>query len=917
MYKVGSATEKVTYTVKETTTYPGYTPDNDTVASGGTITNKQVPTEVTAIKSWVNYDGKLTAPAGGKVTFTLYADNVATSYTVTLDGTADTKPTGAAGYESAAWTATFVNMPKSKIVDGAAVDIVYTIAETTGFIGYTTPTDADGNPIPVANGGTITNTQEVTKIKATKQWQGYDGTTITAPAGASVVFTLYKNGTALTDKTITLNAEHGWDATFINLPKYDYTADGATENTYTIGETTTFTGFDLITTEPVGNNGVIINKQKVVTVNATKEWQGYDGKVIEAPQGAKVTFAVMDGNTQVATVTLDGTVDEKPADTAGYESEAWKATFVNLPEYKYEEGKKPAEITYTIVETTPFTGFTLMTTDPVGNEGVIINKQDVVTVNATKQWQGYDGKTIEAPVGASVVFTLYKNGEKTNQSITLNAEDGWNATFANLPKYDYTADGATENIYTIGETTPFTGFTLMTTEPVGNEGVIINKQNVVTISADKEWFNAAAEKEIPEGAKVTFAVMDGNTQVATVTLDGTADSVPTGTAGYESEAWKATFINLPEYKYEEGKEPTLITYTIVETVKYPGYEVSYPDNGTYATDGQTITNRQTSTSLAVNKEWKLVDGTDKWPEGVTVEVQLTADGKNVEGKVARLTANQPSYKFEGLAKYQADGKTEIKYSVIEKEIKGYEPNVGPTTEGKVTITNTQEATSFTVEKKWDDNNNIYDFQTEEIKVQLMNGETKIGDPVTLNAANKWTYTWDKLVKFDEKGEEIKYTAEEVEVPLYYKATAAAAGGKFTITNTLNTSDLTIEKSVDKIVNVGENKTFVFNVVVTDKDGNKKYENQVGLTITGTDLKGTKTLKGIPAEKDDKVEVTELYSAGYEAGEAQITYDEATNTWKVTVVNTYDDIINGSGAVNSYGELNPTTPDAERYQGGAD
>lgn len=264
-----------------------------------------------------------------------------------------------------------------------------------------------------------------------------------------------------------------------------------------------------------------------------------------------------------------------------------------------------------------------------------------------------------------------------------------------------------------------------------------------------------------------------------------------------------------------------------------------------------------------------------------------------------------------LYKYK-EGK-EITYTVEETEVpEGYEMSqVG----NVITNTHTPEVTEVTVKKEWDDKNNTYEKRPDKIVVNLK-ADDEVIKQLTLNNQNEWTETVKDLPKY-KAGKEISYTFEEAEVPLYYKVAVASEAGKTTITNTMSTSDLTIEKSVDKIVNVGENKTFVFNVVVTDKDGNKKYENQVGLTISGTDLKGTKTLKGIPAEKDDKVEVTELYSAGYEAGEAQITYDEATNTWKVTVVNTYDDIINGSGAVNSYGELNPTTPDAERYQGGAD
>ncbi len=136
-----------------------------------TVDNKLNITEADATKSWKNADGSTNAPEGAKVTYTLYAD---------VSG----------GYESAAWKAEFVNLPKYKVVEGEAVAIVYTVAETTGYPGYTASTTE-----PVVSGEKITNTQEATGANATKEWKNADGTEL-APEGASVVYTLYADGTA-------------------------------------------------------------------------------------------------------------------------------------------------------------------------------------------------------------------------------------------------------------------------------------------------------------------------------------------------------------------------------------------------------------------------------------------------------------------------------------------------------------------------------------------------------------------------------------------------------------------------------------------------------------------------------------------------------------------------------------------------
>ena len=120
-------------------------------------------TEAEATKAWKNADDSTTAPEGAKVTFTLYEDGKATEYTVELDGTADTAPTGIGGYESAAWTAKFINLRK---LNEKGEEIKYTIAETTEYPGYTKSPET-----PVASGGTITNEQNETAVSAVKAWK--------------------------------------------------------------------------------------------------------------------------------------------------------------------------------------------------------------------------------------------------------------------------------------------------------------------------------------------------------------------------------------------------------------------------------------------------------------------------------------------------------------------------------------------------------------------------------------------------------------------------------------------------------------------------------------------------------------------------------------------------------------------------
>ena len=142
-----------------------------------TMTNTIVPTTVSADKAWIMADGSSTPPEGATVTFTLYSqvgdgEAEATEYTATLDGTADETAPEAGGYESEAWTATFVGVPRYVVEtvtneDGSktrvATPITYTIKETAGYTGF----EIDGEDT-VADGGTITNKQVAANVALKK-----------------------------------------------------------------------------------------------------------------------------------------------------------------------------------------------------------------------------------------------------------------------------------------------------------------------------------------------------------------------------------------------------------------------------------------------------------------------------------------------------------------------------------------------------------------------------------------------------------------------------------------------------------------------------------------------------------------------------------------------------------------------------
>ena len=157
------------------------------------------------------------------------------------------------------------------------------------------------------------------------------------------------------------------------------------------------------------------------------------------------------------------------------------------------------------------------------------------------------------------------------------------------------------------------------------------------------------------------------------------------------------FEGLPMYRADGENE---IEYSVKE-LKVSGYTSKV---GETITGRITVTNTQETTEVVVDKKWVNADGTETWPDGVTVEIQLLADSTAVEGKKAKLSADQPSYKFEKLPKYQSDGKTEIEYSIEEPtKIAGYTSSVEEKEARKFTVTNAYSATgtlNLEAEKKF-------------------------------------------------------------------------------------------------------------------------------------------------------------------------------------------------------------------------
>lgn len=226
------------------------------------------------------------------------------------------------------------------------------------------------------------------------------------------------------------------------------------------------------------------------------------------------------------------------------------------------------------------------------------------------------------------------------------------------------------------------------------------------------------------------------------------------------------------------------TYTVEEIDTPEGYISSQKQDGNTITITNTKTDTET-TGLTVRKVWSdSNDAEGVRPERVTV--QLLRNGEELGEAVTLNAENGWTHTWEKLEKQDKDGR-DITYTVKEAGVQGYtssQKQDGDT----IIITNTREGTepqpettSWTVNKLWEDSGNAAGLRPGSVTIELLRNGV-LADTVTLNEANGWTYTWEKLEKLDQNGAEFVYTVKEHYVP-GYSHQYSGSGAALTITNT--------------------------------------------------------------------------------------------------------------------------------------
>ena len=201
----------------------------------------------------------------------------------------------------------------------------------------------------------------------------------------------------------------------------------------------------------------------------------------------------------------------------------------------------------------------------------------------------------------------------------------------------------------------------------------------------------------------------------------------------------------------------------------------------------------------------------------------------------------------------------------------------------ITVSEATEITDYTVEKQWNDAGK--ENQRPEIDVNLYDNQGNFEATAELNKDNNWTYTFENLDKKDSNGNDIQYTAKEVNIDVENETTTIyeegqlngnyivsynnSEEGKTIITNTYSQPNITVEKtqSAEK-VQYGEEITYTITATnngtaagsVTIKDD--VPENTTLKPDTAVNVVVVKTIDGEATEIEPTTITMEDLNNGY-------------------------------------------------------
>ena len=880
------------YTASPTANVASEVNNGDTL----TITNTYKPetTEVKVTKAWEdneNQDGKR-------------------PNAVFVNLLADDEPIDSAVLVGDKWTHTWKNLPKNKNVEGDVSKIEYSVKEVGAtenkitFNGAEYEVEISGD---AENGYTITNSRmpELTKAVVIKSWDdgndaaGFRPTTVTMKllanneeTGFEIVLPSGTNKKPTDDiyKDVTITKDEDPEnpkATLDKLPQY---VDGVYQTYSWIEDTTAeeyaASGYSMsdIATEKAEDGSITTTITNSYTPDrfclaVLKVWDDADNQDGLRPDSLEVTLyangeiAQQDGKDVV--VTLD-------------DSNNWTALVTGLPmdadgkpiEYKWSESDLPEGYT---LEGADEDGFVTADLDSRITTLTNTHEPEFTNIPITKVWDDADDQDGIRPKQIEVL--LLADGEPVQKAVikaTSQDDDGnWIYTFENLPKYNHST---TEIEYTVEEINVPEGY-IDTVEGDAETGYTITNEhtpNTVEIEITKVWEDADDQDGLrPTAEEFKESVHLKANGVITTDYDATKTVTDNG-----DNTYTVKWTDLPE-----KLNKVTINYSVIEDA-IKDYETDEKE----AADGGVIINRHTpeETEVTIEKVWE--DNENQ--AGIRpdhIDLKLLADGEEIKTiRVETQGDGSWTYTETGLPKNKnVDGEvSEIEYTFEEYDLPEglYNSETVVNEDGSTTITNTLKTGSLTIsktvdspagsdsEKKFEftvilnmDVNGEFDAVDQDggaTKVKFVNGSTE--EPIEL--ADGETLTIEGLpagitYTVVEKAEDYFIISSEGNTGIITEAsdetsgdegeptrdgnTAEAEGSsaEAAFTNTRETGDLVVSKTVDSTNEGDKNKEFHFTITLGDDTVSGTFGD-----ITFTDgvaeftLKDgdSKTATGLPA-----------------------------------------------------------------------
>ena len=808
---------------------------------------------------------------------------------VTVNLLANNKIVKTADLTSAnSWSYTFTDLPLKE--NGTMIE--YTVSEASDIAGYDTS----------VNGFTITNTHvpETIDIPVTKEW--YDNNNNDGIRPDSIKVILKANGEKYKEETITSDMtttqadtrEAGpvdnWEYTFKGLPKYK---DG-NEIEYTIEEVTP----EGYTTDISGNakDGFTISNYhelETISFSVKKVWNDSNNQDGKRPE--EIILKLISNNDDIGYIilTAEGGYLTSDLNNRGdkVSNDAWAITVDNIP--KYNDG---TEVKYTIEEQDvpdgyqveingdTKTGFTVTNTHKifdlalrkyitkvngtnVANTRVPVISEDTLQ-NGTTATYKHRKDPVKVEEGNTVTYqiTVYNEGQKTGYAsqiidqLPIGLKYSGGSTVISKG-----SSGANKNTYNVNYDSDANRITFNITGTPSDLNAYsqgkLDKETIeiqCTVMAEPDTTN----KKILTNVAWISGAYDTENNI----------SAPTDRDSQPGTSPDANKDNMENYKGNTENKDEL-------TDKDYYYKGEQDDD-----DFEKLVIEPESTSISVRKVWEDNNNQDG-KRATEITVQLLANGNAVEGKTAKLNAdNNWNYTFTGLAK-KSNG-TELNYTVEETTVPdGYTKNItGSMTNGFViTNSHTPEKISIPVKKVWEDNDNQDGKRPTNITITLKaNGEEVDGKTVQLKGTgNEWTYTFTDLPKYA-NGSEIQYSVEETGIPQGYESNKSGdMTNGFTITN----------KYTPEKIDIPAKKIWVDN---NNQDGIRPNEIELILKANGTEKQRQKingtgnewtyTFTDLPKYEAGKEITYTIEENGIPAGYKSLTSGDATTGFVIT--NTY-------------------------------